>query len=302
MLALMRKLWRAWAIGWLAVLGATAPARAQADADFVVVRDWTPVGSVTSRAVADTILLTSGTILSSSSYGDVVFRFDYRLPSPQAKASVLVRSHIGSDGGAREYAVALDGIGSSGQLSATALPLVETRFSPRAGSGRAWTSCEIRVAGGHLTVRVGGDVIAEGDRIEAPDGRLGFRVGQEGVELRRMRVARPAEGSTAPPSSFHPELPRADEQGVELPTIVKSTPPSYPAALRSQRISGEVRLAVEVTAEGRPGDMHVMSSAHPDLIAPAIACVRQWRFRPARKDGVVTGTVVTVEVSFKLQR
>lgn len=302
MLDRMRELWRAWAIGGVAVLGATAPARAQADADFVVVRDWTPVGTVASRAVADTLQLTAGTILSSGIYGDVVFRFDYRLPSPQAKASVLVRSHVGADGGAREYAVALDGVGSSGQLSATALPLVETRFTPRAGPGREWTSCEIRVAGGHLTVRVGGDVIAEADRIEAPEGRLGFRVGQEGVELRRMRVARPAETPATPPPSFHPELPRADEQGVELPTIATSKPPSYPAALRSQRISGEVRLAVEVTAEGRPGDMHVMSSAHPDLIAPAIACVRQWRFRPAKRDGVATGMVVTVDVSFKLQR
>ena len=289
------------AIGWLAVLGATAPARAQSEADFTVVRDWTPAGDAASRAEGDTLLLTSGTILSSSFYRDVVFRFDYRLPSPKAKAAVLVRAHLGADGSAREYAVALDGVGSSGQVSATALPLVETRFTPRAGSGLEWTSCEIRVARGHLTVRVGEDVITEGDRIEGPEGRLGFRVGQEGLELRRMRVARPAEGSPMPPASFHPELPRGG-MGVEPPTVVKSTPPSYRPALRIQRVTGEVHLAVEVTAAGLPGDMHVMSSAHPDLIEPAIACVRQWRFRPATKDGVPTGMVVTVEVAFALRR
>jgi TonB family protein len=265
----------------------TPRATAQADTDFTLIRDWTPVGTVDSRAAADTLLLSSGTIHTETDYGDFVFRFDYRLPSPTAGATLLLRVHQGPDGKGREYAVALDGAGNGGRMSAEGMVLHETRFTPRRSAPGGWTPCEARIERGQLTMTIDGAIVAEADRLDTPGGRIGFRAGRGGIELRSMRVATLAK----PRSTFHTELPAAEDPGVTPPTIRRHASPVYPAEARRRRIAGTVQLEIEILPDGLIGDMHIASSAHPDLIAPAIACVRKWRFNPA-----------TVEVAFNLTR
>src|SRR5215218_7594109 len=117
----MSSIWHALAVV-CAALGAAClappPAWAQADSEFTLMRDWTPIGTVDFRAVADTLLLSEGTIHSNERYGDFAFRFDYRLPATDAVAALLVRAGAATDPEPREYAVALDGTGEGGRLSA----------------------------------------------------------------------------------------------------------------------------------------------------------------------------------------
>ena len=78
---------------------------------------------------------------------------------------------------------------------------------------------------------------------------------------------------------------------------------SLEAFFRSLSITNAVRDSrIKGVTEICPANASCQIKFDPDLIAPAINCVRQWRFHPAKKDGVVTGTVVTVEVAFKLRR
>lgn len=282
----------------LAILGWPAAALAQADSDFAVIRDWTPIGTVDSRAVADTLLLSSGTIHTDANYGDFVFRFDYRLPSPAAGAALLLRVHQGADGDGREYAVALDGVGNSGQLSAVGMSLHESHFTPPTSARPEWTPCEVRVERGRLTVRVDGAIVSEADRLDTPGGRIGFRAGRGGIELRAMRVAPLAK----PRSTFHTELPAAEDPGIALPTLKKHATPVYPSRARRNGVRGTVLLEIVILPDGLIGDIHLASSPHPDLIPPAVDCVRKWRFHPALKDGAPVAVTATVEVAFNLTR
>lgn len=195
--------------------------------------------------------------------------------------------------------MALDGKGGSGQLGATRLELHELRFVARAPRPPGeWTACEVRVQRGRLTVSLDDALVSGADRLDTQSGRIGFRAKPGGIELRGMRVARLRN----PASTFHPELPKAGDPGIEQPRVVKSVYPDYPMAARAQRLEGVVLLELVIEADGRVGDVAVVSSPHPDLIPPAIACVRKWRFTPATEDGVKTASTATMEVSFTLQR
>jgi len=300
----MPKLWRALVMGWLqlgsmAILVtsagfAPADASAQANDDFVQLRDLTPIGVVESRAIGDALLLSSGTMLSGRDYADFVLRFDYRLPSTSAGASLLLRAHKGSDGTARHYAVTLDGTGQSARVLAVELPLsVRPALAPRRWTPTKWTDCEVRIERAFLTVRIAGTVVATGSVLDKPPGRVGFRVDRDGIELRDVRVAPITQ------APFHPELSYGGF-GVTSPVKIRDVAPIYPDEARRKRLSGTVMLDIEVRADGRVGDIRLASSPHSELVASAIACVKQWRFTPATKAGVPVAVTATAEVAFNL--
>jgi TonB family protein len=287
--------WRA--LGLACTLASMAAAAPQDDTEFVVIRDWQPVGTADTRAIADTLLLSAGSIQTDSAYGDFVFRFDYRLPSGLSRAELLLHADdIGGDH-ARGYSVSLDGKGGSGQLSATRLELHELRFAARTPRRPdEWTACEVRIARGRLNVSLDGALVAEADRLDPQSGRIGFRAAAGGIELRGMRLALLHK----PASTFHPELPKAGDPGITQPQIAKSVPPMYPYSVRARGISGQVLLELVIEADGKVGDLVVVSSPHPDLVDPAIACARKWRFTPATKGGAATAVTATLEVPFNL--
>jgi TonB family protein len=294
----MLRLRHASAAAVLAILAGPAVALAQDDRDFTVIRDWAPIGTVDARAVGDTVILSAGTIHTNTDYQDFVFRFEYRLPSPDAAAALLFRAHQGADRDGREYAVALDGAGSTGRLSAVSMPLHQSRFTPPKAGRTRWTSCYVRVERARLTVIIDGAVVSEGSLLDLPGGRIGFRVLSGGIELRAVRVAALAETR----ATFHPELPVAGTPGVTLPSLRIHVAPVYPSRARRDGVSGTVFLEIVVLPDGRVGDIRVTASPHADLIQAAVDCVRKWRFNPAQKDGVPVAVAATAEVAFNLTR
>jgi protein TonB len=232
----------------------------------------------------------------AADYADFVFRFDYRLPSKTAGAALLLRANQGPDGKRREYAVMLDGAGDGVRLAADGMPLSERPAAPRTWTPTGWTPCEIRVERARLTVRIAGATVAAGELLDKPAGRIGFRVDRGGIELRRLRVAPIVR------VPFHPDLSVGGGPGITAPTIKRHVAPVYPAEARRRGISGTVLLDIEILADGLIGDINVAASPHPEFIAPAIACVRKWRFNPARKDGVPVAVTAKAEVAFNLTR
>lgn len=78
--------------------------------------------------------------------------------------------------------------------------------------------------------------------------------------------------------------------------------PDYPRISRRLGEEGVVVLIVSVGSDGRAGAMSVeRSSGHDRLDAAARRGVREWRFVPARHNGVAVAAEVRVPITFSLQ-
>ena len=81
----------------------------------------------------------------------------------------------------------------------------------------------------------------------------------------------------------------------ELPEAVKKVAPAYPSDMRPAE--GTVLVQALVLEDGSVGDVRVVKSV-PLLDEAAMACVRQWRFKPARAAGRPVAVWVAVPVRF----
>ena len=83
------------------------------------------------------------------------------------------------------------------------------------------------------------------------------------------------------------------------PKPVTRVMPVYPEEALKRRLRGNVALRVVVNENGQPGEITVVSGAHPDLNDAAIAAARLWRLEPATKKGRPVRTTTTVRFSFE---
>jgi periplasmic protein TonB len=74
--------------------------------------------------------------------------------------------------------------------------------------------------------------------------------------------------------------------GVTPPRKVKGDSAAYPERARRQQLEGTVAISLLIDENGVPHDLTVVESAGPVLDAAVLDAVKQWRFEPARKDGV----------------
>ena len=86
-----------------------------------------------------------------------------------------------------------------------------------------------------------------------------------------------------------PDAPMAGFAGVGVPEVLPETIvlPEYPEEARVYRTSGQVSLQILVRADGSVGEVKVVNE-RPEGLGFADSCieaVRQWRYRPATKEG-----------------
>ncbi len=83
--------------------------------------------------------------------------------------------------------------------------------------------------------------------------------------------------------------------------LVDMRPPVYPPRCLRLGIEGRVKVRVLVGENGRPQEVTVgESSGESALDQAAIEAVREWRFEPARRNGVAVRAWAIVPVEFKL--
>ena len=128
----------------------------------------------------------------------------------------------------------------------------------------------------------------------------------------------PPSASAAPPpprpERFDPPRPADADQdgpflagidGVENPEILEATRvmPEYPLLAKRARVEGKVYLQVVIDREGYPRDITVRKEPAAGLgfAEAAIDAVRQWRYRPATKNGEAVDVYITVFVTFSLE-
>lgn len=99
-----------------------------------------------------------------------------------------------------------------------------------------------------------------------------------------------------------PPVYKLDE--VTAPRLVKEVKPKYTAAAREAGIQGTVLLDVVVQKDGTVGDVTITRSLDTvhGLDEQAVAAVKQWQFRPGRKDGEAVAVLVEIELTFTLRK
>lgn len=89
--------------------------------------------------------------------------------------------------------------------------------------------------------------------------------------------------------------------GISPPAIRHEVKPVYTADALRREIEGDVVLEVVVLANGEVGDIQVVRSLGYGLDETAVNAMRQWRFHPARRQGVTVDVVVEVAMEFRLR-
>jgi len=84
--------------------------------------------------------------------------------------------------------------------------------------------------------------------------------------------------------------------GVSAPQLLHRVDPEYSEEARKAKHQGTVELYVEVETDGKARKIMVRRTLGLGLDEKAIEAVRQWRFKPAMRDGkaVTVGALVTV--------
>jgi len=89
--------------------------------------------------------------------------------------------------------------------------------------------------------------------------------------------------------------------GVKSPVLVKEVKPKYSEVAMRRKVQGTVQTSAVVLADGKVGDVSITRSLDEDLDQEAIKAVKQWRFKPATKDGKAVAVEVEIELTFTLR-
>ncbi len=89
--------------------------------------------------------------------------------------------------------------------------------------------------------------------------------------------------------------------GIEPPRLLREVKADYTDEGRRRNVTGDVVLEIVVRRDGSVGDVRVLQGLGSGLDQRAVGAVRQWRFDPARRQGVAVDVIVEVAVEFSLR-
>lgn len=151
--------------------------------------------------------------------------------------------------------------------------------------------------------------IASGsDTSNAPDYPLG-PVGpgdSTGVSFLTVADAKPL-AVPPPPEPIHkqpppsPQAPQKVSEGVQASKLIFGPRPEYPPLAKQARITGAVRLAARISADGHIRDLRLMSG-HPMLAPAAIQAVSRWVYSPTLLNGQPVEVLTDIVVNFVLNQ
>lgn len=100
---------------------------------------------------------------------------------------------------------------------------------------------------------------------------------------------------------FRDSVTVAETDRVEPPVVLTRVKAEYAVEPRKQRLQGDVGLELEVDERGTVVRAVVTQPLEPALDANAIVAATQWRYSPARVNGVPRASLVKATVSYRLQ-
>ena len=92
--------------------------------------------------------------------------------------------------------------------------------------------------------------------------------------------------------------------GITLPKVVSEVKPAYTREAMKQKIQGSVWMLAVVLESGDVGDVQISKSldAEYGLDQEAIKAAKQWKFKPATREGKPVAVEVTFEMTFTLKK
>ena len=96
------------------------------------------------------------------------------------------------------------------------------------------------------------------------------------------------------PSSFA----TTDSGDSKTPVPLRTVAPEYPYDMRRSGLSGVVSVHCLIDENGRVQDPRVQKTTDPAFNQVALAAVKQWTFRPARRDGIAVPARVSIPIKF----
>ena len=88
--------------------------------------------------------------------------------------------------------------------------------------------------------------------------------------------------------------------GVSAPVPLYKVEPEYSEEARKAKFQGTVVLEIVIDEHGNPTNFKILNPLGLGLDEKAVEAVRQWRFRPATKNGKPVAVVARIDVSFRL--
>jgi protein TonB len=90
--------------------------------------------------------------------------------------------------------------------------------------------------------------------------------------------------------------------GVDPPVRLHVVKPQYPPVARRTKASGEVELQALIGTDGTVEEIKIIRSTRQGVGFEDAAsdAVREWRYRPATKNGVKVRMWVTIRVPFRI--
>jgi protein TonB len=89
-------------------------------------------------------------------------------------------------------------------------------------------------------------------------------------------------------------------EGVQEAMLIHRVTPVYPLTAIKTRVSGVVRLAAVIGADGRIRELQVLGG-HPFLVQAAVNAVREWVYRPTMLNGSPVEVMTDITVTFNLR-
>lgn len=95
-------------------------------------------------------------------------------------------------------------------------------------------------------------------------------------------------------------MPRAGTNGVSIPQVIYQVDADFSEEARKAKFQGEVIVSLVVDANGHPQNVRVPRPIGMGLDEKAIEAVRQYRFKPATKNGQPIAVLMNVAVNFQI--
>ncbi len=89
-------------------------------------------------------------------------------------------------------------------------------------------------------------------------------------------------------------------RGVTFPQPIYKPDPEFSDEARRRKFEGVVTLSAIVTSKGDTTEIKVTQGPGYGLDEKALGAVRQWKFRPATKDGKPVSVELNIQVAFRL--
>ncbi len=120
------------------------------------------------------------------------------------------------------------------------------------------------------------------------------------VICQQATVPAPAAGDAQGQPVIVQEGPMHIGGPVRPPSIIHSVEPAYTEDARREMISGNVQVYLWVDKNGNPSHVKVVRGIGHGLDERAVEAVRQYKFKPATRDGQPVTVDLYIDVNFQI--